>query len=164
MKEVSENILLQLKQVLINISNEEYTLPLEIFSGASIAQHTRHILEFYICLISNCDCDILNYDLRKRDQNIEQSLDFCIAKISETIEELKFLNADKKLSLEAIQGGKTIKVDTTFNREILYAIEHTVHHMAIIKMGILINFTHVTIPENFGVAESTIQYKTSCAQ
>jgi len=68
------------------------------------------------------------------------------------------------MCLEAVQGGKTVKVDTTFNRELLYAIEHTVHHMAIIKIGMLLNYPNVTVPENFGVAESTIQYKTSCAQ
>ena len=164
MIDVSKKILLQLEKVLNSLSNDEYNAPLEIFSGASVGQHTRHILEFYLCLISNCDCDTLNYDLRKRDKNIEQNLSFCLEKTAEIVEELSYVNADKKMCLEAVQGGKTIKVDTTFNRELLYAIEHTVHHLAIIKMGILLNFPHIEIPANFGVAESTIEYKTKCAQ
>ena len=164
MKEVSKKILLQLENVLVGLTNEEYTTPVEIFSGTSIAQHTRHILEFYLCLISNSESSVINYDLRKRDKNIEQDLPFCLSKISDIIKELDLLSADKPMCLEAVQGGKTVKVDTTFNRELLYAIEHTVHHMAIIKIGMLLNYPNVTVPENFGVAESTIQYKTSCAQ
>jgi len=164
MKNVSTKILLQLENVLVNLSDQEYTSPLNIFSGASIGQHTRHILEFYLCLISNCNCDTINYDLRKRDKNIEQSRSFSIEKIAEINYKISHMNSDKPFCLEAFLGGETISVKTTFNREILYAIEHTVHHMAIIKMGILLNYPEVTIPENFGVAESTIQYKSSCAQ
>jgi len=164
MIEVSKKILLQLEYVLKTLSNEEYTASLEIFSGASIAQHTRHILEFYVCLITNCECDIINYDLRKRDKGLEQDLSFCLTKITEINKELNNLNSDKNIVLEAVQGGKIVKVNTTLNRELLYAVEHTVHHMAIIKMGILLNYPSVIIPDNFGVAESTIQYKSICAQ
>ncbi len=164
MKNVSKKILSQLENVLSSLTDKEYTASLEIFSGASVGQHTRHILEFYLCLISNCECEVINYDLRQRDKNIEQNLSFCLSKIGEIKEHLNPLNSDKSICLEAVQGGKTIKVATTFNRELLYAIEHTVHHLAIIKMGILLNYPHIEIPENFGVAESTIQYKSSCAQ
>lgn len=164
MIKVSQHILVQLKDVLLRFSNVEYTRELQIFSGASIGQHARHILEFYVCLISSQDSDSINYDLRERDQRIESNVDFCINKISETIEALSHLSTDKNICLKGVQGGENITVNTTFKRELLYAIEHTVHHMAIIKMGILLNFPSVSIPENFGVAESTIQYKNSCAQ
>jgi len=63
MKEVSKKILLQLENVLVGLTNEEYTTPLEIFSGTSIAQHTRHILEFYLCLISNSESSVINYEV-----------------------------------------------------------------------------------------------------
>jgi len=164
MREVSKKILLELKGVLVGLTNDEYTAPLDIFSGASIAQHTRHILEFYVCLLNNCDCDVINYDLRERDKNIEQKLDFCLTKVDEINIQLNQVNTNKKICLEAFQGGKTVKVETSFDRELLYAIEHTIHHMAIIKMGILLHYPNITIPKNFGVAESTIQYKSSCAQ
>lgn len=164
MIKVSQQILSQLEVILSQLSQEEYTSEVEIFSGASIAQHTRHILEFYVCLISTKNSDVINYDLRKRDQRIETDLVFCTQKIKEISVALNDLTEDRKICLHGVQGGENIQVDTTFKRELLYAVEHTVHHMAIIKMGVLLNFPKVNIPENFGVAESTIQYKNSCAQ
>ena len=164
MIKVSQNILSQLSEVLSNLTTENYTMPLEIFSGASIGQHTRHILEFYMCLISNSEADVINYDLRKRDTNLEQNLEFCISTIDQIKCDLDNLTSERELSLEAMQGGTNVSVKTTFNREVLYAVEHTVHHMAIIKMGVLLNYPKIKIPENFGVAESTIRYKNTCAQ
>ena len=164
MVKVSQNILSQLSEVLSKLTTEHYTMPLEIFSGASISQHTRHLLEFYMCLISNSQADVINYDLRKRDTNLEQNLEFCLSKIDQIKCDLNDLTSNRELVLEGVQGGVNVSVKTTFNREILYAVEHAVHHMAIIKMGILLNYPQVKIPENFGVAESTIRYKNTCAQ
>ncbi len=39
--------LLELKELLQKLSEEQYSRPSEILSGASIGQHLRHVLEFY---------------------------------------------------------------------------------------------------------------------
>ena len=99
-----------------------------------------------------------------RDEQKSRQANFPKTKVDEINIQLNQVNTNKKICLEAFQGGKTVKVETSFDRELLYAIEHTIHHMAIIKMGILLHYPNITIPKNFGVAESTIQYKSSCAQ
>lgn len=160
---VSKHILSQLSAVLSEMTNDEYTLPIELFSGASVSQHTRHILEFYICLLDQ-NGDSVNYDIRKRDQRLEQNVSFTIETINDIIIRLPLLDTKKSVMLCGIQGGQEIQVPSSLPRELLYAIEHMVHHMAIIKMGLLLNFPHVLIPKDFGVAESTIQYRNQCAQ
>ena len=160
---VSQNILTQLTSVLNNLNDEEFRTPLEIFSGASVSQHVRHILEFYSCLI-NCEATILNYDKRKRDLRIEKDLSFALCTIAQIYTDLDSLSQDRVVKLEANLGEEDYTVNSSMKRELLYAVEHAVHHMAILKMGIMINFPQINLPVNFGVADSTIQYRNQCAQ
>ena len=74
---------------------------------------------------------------------------------------------DKPLQLVADYGideKSTIVAASNYNRELLYNIEHTVHHMALIRIGIT-ELSSLSLPAAFGVAVSTIRYrKTICAQ
>ena len=45
----------------------------------------------------------------------------------------------------------------------MYNLEHAIHHHALIKVGLKI-MTKIELPESFGVAPSTIQYRKVCAQ
>ena len=49
-------------------------------------------------------------------------------------------------------------------REITYNIEHIVHHMALVKIGIKEACRNVILPEEFGIAVSTIKYHKSRAE
>ena len=50
-------------------------------------------------------------------------------------------------------------VSSSFFRELTYLIEHTIHHLAIIKIGLNEVYPAIEIPKNFGVAHSTIRYQ-----
>jgi hypothetical protein len=55
--------------------------------------------------------------------------------------------------------------NTSYNRELVYNLEHAIHHMAIMKIAVDNAFPQVQMPENFGVAYSTIRYQQQqCAQ
>lgn len=151
-------ILEQLKALVIQLKQEEIQLPLEVFSGASIGQHTRHILEFYICLLQQLNDKNICYDKRARDLSLEQDKTCIINQIDTIITQLATFNSDLSLSVTTELGGHQHLTPSSFSREILYAIEHTVHHMAIIKIGVLMNLPHVKLNEGFGIAESTIRY------
>lgn len=79
------------------------------------------------------------------------------------MDELKSLNLSQKIILQGTLGGVLNTVESNIGRELLYVTEHAVHHMAILKMGIVHSFCHIQFEENFGVAESTINYQ-QCAQ
>ncbi len=152
------SILLQLKGLINQLDEQGIQLPLEAFSGSSVGQHTRHILEFYICLFAQISSKEICYDNRARDGELEQNKMYILAKIDAIITELTPLTHDFPLTLTTQLGGECHKTPSSFSREILYAIEHTVHHMAIIKIGITLNFPQVIFDKNFGVAESTTRY------
>ncbi len=157
-------ILSQLEEVVDQLNNDLYCNTMEVFSGASIGQHIRHILEFYTCIIEQKDAGELCYDTRKRDVALEENKTTALNFIQRIKQELKSFSEDKNLVLISTLQDTEIITPSSLSREMLYALEHAVHHMAIIKIGLLIGCPKILIPKNFGVADSTIQYRDQCAQ
>ncbi len=48
---------------------------------------------------------------------------------------------------------------TNLKRELHYITEHTIHHMAILRLGFCFHFPSMQIDESFGFAYSTLEYK-----
>jgi hypothetical protein len=73
---------------------------------------------------------------------------------------------DKDLLLEATfseDANEELIVQTNYLREVMYNLEHTVHHMALIRVGIN-EVSSLIVPKDYGVASSTVKYKKACAQ
>ena len=151
-----------------NLNPEFYKEPLEILSFASIGEHTRHILEFYKCLLEQKSQGKINYDLRIRDRSIQQDPAVASRVLTEIIESLPDDNIQDTLKLEICYDedlAETNTVDTSFERELVYNLEHLIHHLAIIKIGLSVIAPRMELPEGFGVAPSTIRYRrNACAQ
>jgi uncharacterized damage-inducible protein DinB len=151
-------ILQQLRIVVLQLDDTDIQLRLEVFSGSSVGQHTRHILEFYICLLTQISKEVICYDNRERDTKLEQKKEYILSKIDQITKDLATQTKDVPLTLQSELCEETHLTQSSLSREILYTIEHTVHHMAIIKIGILLNFPKIALKKNFAVAESTIRY------
>jgi hypothetical protein len=50
-------------------------------------------------------------------------------------------------------------VNSSLYRELLFNIEHAIHHMAILKIGTKIVLPEWDLPQQFGVAPSTIRHQ-----
>lgn len=165
---ITINHLNQLKALAINLSDDQLSRSLTVLNDASIGAHVRHILEFYMCLFESDQLAYLNYDNRKRDKNIEISTEKCVLIIEGLLKEVKKHEEDFGITLSADYGtGQTnqaVSVHTTFFRELLYNIEHLVHHLAIIKIGIQSLESKVDISEDLGVAASTLRNRKLCVQ
>lgn len=164
MKKKIEPVLLQLADVLHQLSDAEYTTPSSLLNNSSVGAHTRHIIELFHCLITGYHTGTINYDDRKRDKKIESDRFWSTQLLTGIIEEMDKPNKLLKLKNQFFEEEtEFLEIDTNFFREAIYNLEHTIHHMALIRVGInevaLINLT-----ENFGVAASTIQYKKACVQ
>jgi hypothetical protein len=154
--------LFDLEKFLGKISPDQYTHQLPDLSQASLGQHVRHILEFHQCL-SKADSGnpVVCYDQRERDHKIEQDINVALKTIKEIIEILELKKDDFSVFLKTLgEKGNEMKIETTFFRELWYVYEHTTHHMAILKIGaFLLGIPY--LPENFGVADSTIAFRKS---
>jgi hypothetical protein len=52
-------------------------------------------------------------------------------------------------------------VISNVQRELVYLIEHSIHHFALVRIGIQENFPEIILPCDFGIAYSTIKYRES---
>lgn len=149
----------QLDSLLVALDNEQYCSNVPVLSNNSIGQHTRHILEFFIALEAGYDNGIVNYDARKRDRTIATDKEHAVRLIRATAENLERWNKD--LRLEVSQSiGQTLPflVDTNYERELVFNLEHVIHHMALIRIGVGMVST-IVLDEGFGVAASTIRHR-----
>lgn len=158
------DLLDQLKGVITQLSSLAYIQPIEVLSGSSLGQHIRHTLEFFICLQDAHINGEINYDTRKHDRFLEED-EKLAAKITDSIKEhIEKHPDDFELIMKAnyeVNGNETLSIKTTYHRELAYNIEHAIHHMALIKIGLATSFPHVKLPEHFGVASSTVRYQNA---
>ncbi len=155
------NSLNELIDLLGQLSQKEYSNSCAELSNATIGEHTRHIIEMFQCLEKQYDLGVVNYDKRERNTLIQTDTTFAIENIRGVQKNLDKEN--KNITLLQIIDGEEIRIDSNYNRELLYNLEHCIHHQALIKVAILQCET-VTIDPNFGVARSTIEYRNQCAQ
>jgi hypothetical protein len=159
-------ILAQLKNLLLQFTNEQYAQPLPVLSENTIGKHVRHVVEFYECLLKGIHQEEINYDKRERNLQIETNIAYTIniiEGISAALEQQK-VDVPIKLAME-YQANETFHVNSTYFRELVYNIEHAIHHFAIIAIAVKSSFPEINLAENFGTAYSTIQFQEKqCAQ
>lgn len=156
-----KNTLIELKDVLHQLNNETFTKPIPSISNATIGEHTRHIIELYQAVLTAHDTGTLNYDARPRNKTIQENKIIAITTIDEIVNTIE--KEDKKLIMEHSVSNVITRIETNYFREILYNLEHCIHHQALIKVGLL-SFKDVLITETFGVAPSTLEFRKACAQ
>lgn len=153
-------IITQLTDLLNDIDSVVYKDALRPLHYSTTGQHVRHITEFYLCLLKGYQSGVVDYDARERNLLIEINKTFTIETLEKVIDDLQTSKADKPLVLKSSFGGdETVEISTSFFRELTYLIEHTIHHLAIIKIGLNEVYPEIQIPKNFGVAHSTIRFK-----
>ena len=153
--------LTELIELLNQLSDREYSSPCKALSNATIGEHTRHIIEMFQCLENFYGQGIVNYDKRDRNIQIQTNTDYAIKAILVVQDNIQKPN--KAIVLMQIIDGEEILIESNYFRELLYNLEHCIHHQALIKVAVL-QCEHVIVDENFGVARSTIKYRNQCAQ
>jgi uncharacterized damage-inducible protein DinB len=163
LRQACSGILTQLTDVVTQINEHDFTKPAETLSNSTIGQHIRHTLEFFLCFQQGYNNGVINYDKRAHDKLIESDKFIALLAI-ERIRSFIGTFTDKPLKLEVgyeLVNDNFVTIETTSTRELVYNIEHAVHHMAIIKIGIREIASYIKLAPDFGIAASTIRYKDS---
>lgn len=165
--QASKHILEQLIKQIDKLNAEQYAKHLELLSDSSLGQHFRHIIELYECFFNQYQFGEVDYGKRKRDEKLENSPEFAIQKIESFIKQLSEIDVKTPLKLRSIFAGQaneeSVEISTTIERELLYNIEHAIHHLAIIKIGIKHSYSEVSLVENLGIAPATIKFRNQQA-
>lgn len=155
------HILSQLTSLIEQIQEKDFSKPVDSLSQSTIGQHLRHTLEFFLCFQQGYQSGVINYDKRSHDKLIESDKYLALATIGRVHDFVRQLE-EKPLYLEAGYDPlqeQFITIQTNVARELVYNIEHAVHHMAIIKIGVREIAPYVTLSKDFGIAASTIRYQ-----
>lgn len=156
------NILDQLAGIIRQIEERDFSLPSTALSNSTIGQHIRHTLEFFICLQQGFERGVVNYESRSHDKEIENNRMLALNLTERIVDFVRHQRTNCPLLLEVDYEGETgtgFTIETNYFRELIYNLEHAVHHMAIVKIGLHEVAPYVTIPADFGIASSTIRYR-----
>lgn len=164
----SKEICSQLFLLCDKLNNDEYAHCSSLLLGSSIGKHMRHIIEFYDILREGYKVGEINYDMRLRNDRIEKETEIAKLNLSSILEWLDGLEDNKRVKLyfSFHQEKDDVKqVESNLMRELAYNIEHAIHHMALMRIAIDQQFSHINMDSNFGLAYSTIRYnKDRCAR
>ncbi len=161
LSQAANNILKQLAGLVDQIAEEDFRKPSHALN-ATIGQHLRHTLEFFICLEQGYGQGIVNYDKRIHNKAMENDKFITLHTIHQIQEFINANQNDKALKLEVgyLPDSDAFEtINTNYQRELVYNIEHAVHHMAIMKIGIREVAGYIILPSDFGIAVSTLRYK-----
>ncbi len=165
--EATEDLFSNLRHYLALVDEVTYCKPVEALSNATLGQHTRHAIDFFQCIAEQSATGILCYDKRHRDRLMEESPKAALVALGNISDWAKSSFADKHLLLQVSlseTNNEATLIPTTFMREWNYAVEHAIHHMAMIRIGAKFVAPELRLPDSFGVAPSTIKYRKQCAQ
>ena len=158
----SKEALSSLVHVLLQLPDQKcYADPCSALSNATIGQHTRHIIELYQCLIGGYQAGEINYDDRKRNTLFENDITAAADAVKEI--QLNLEQPDKTVRIFCHTEDTSICIESNYYREVLYNLEHCIHHQALIKVALL-SIKDIQVADGFGVAPSTLQYRQQCVQ
>lgn len=164
LQQAVNNVFVQLSETIRQLSPSQYIQHCGNLGNNTIGQHVRHIIELFQCLENGYAGSSVNYEKRKRDINIETDRELALQLLQNIYGNLN--KPDKALELHASYDELSehpIVISTNYFREVAYNLEHTIHHMALIRVGIK-EVSDITLPEDFGVASSTVKHRKQCAQ
>ncbi len=159
-KQATNEIIDQLKDLAEKLTQEDFNRSLPVLLKSSIGMHYRHIIEFYEVMISGAGMREINYDSRKHDPELEQSREKCLERL-EGIRKVIALDPAIQLKLcgsYSRESDTRYTLPTYLERELVYNIEHAIHHMAIIRIAMQHEFPDLTVSAGFGYAYSTLKH------
>ena len=110
---------------------------------------------FFCTVIVNCVTMIA-----PRRYNIENDATEALSFIEGLVQGLECLEVDRPLILNAgydPESDDKTSVRSTLSRELAYNLEHCIHHMALIRIGLYDLNPNWELPETFGIAPSTLR-------
>jgi uncharacterized damage-inducible protein DinB len=128
---------------------------------AGIGQHVRHVLDHYRAFKLGVDDKCVDYNLRTRNSHEETDSLVAQHNIDELIIWLQSYSGDylelTVISEISLREAKTESMNSNTERELLYLINHSIHHMA--YASLLASSKGIELPRHIGLAPGTASYE-----
>jgi len=151
---LTENVLETNRKYLNQINEADYVKNFSVLNGRSIGYHTRHVLEHLQCIIDQSSSGVVNYGLRQRRTEIEKDKSRALEAIDQLMYDLPTVTFEKDLMLEISFDDNPedyFYVKSSIERELIYNLEHTIHHNSLILQVLSEMDPQFEMPEAFGV-------------
>jgi len=162
-KEATLTMASQIKELLQEIDAADYARPLDIFKGATLGQHVRHIIDFYRCLLRDTSQGVVDYANRDRETDVETDPGYAIHALIEITGKVEALQEQQSIQVLADFSSQPDEsrplVLSSIGRELMFAYDHAVHHLAMIRIGLRTALPEFVFDENLGMAPSTLKYR-----
>lgn len=159
--EYNQHLLADVADLLLALPGPVYTEPIPSYSQATVGKHIRHILEFYECLLGSTGAPCVNYDARKRNPDYETqphaAREACLRIATELPVALSEGPLTQRLNFHPGDESQGMDVPTSVVRELGYVYEHTVHHLALVRLALALLAPDFVVPETLGVAPATLR-------
>lgn len=149
----------QINHVLSQLEPHESRRQLPEFEGNTLGMHFRHILEFFQCL-ERAWQNPARWIMRRGNGT-------CCMKTIRVSPPPLFWHFPKRCRNLRFPAGwmygrnladlAAALLPSTVGRELLFVYDHAIHHLAIIKIGLLCHFPHIRTDKDLGVSPSTIK-------
>lgn len=159
---VAKELLKQLDELCKQLGNSRYSQPIDVLMSASIGGHVRHGIEFFLCIEDALENDkAVNYDTRKRDERLHSDVEYTCTTINRILRSIDKWPMKHVVALNVeypYSNVEPMEIPTNLERELVYLIEHLVHHMALIRVGVNHCYKEIKLQAAFGVAQSTLKH------
>ena len=119
----------------------------------------RHCIEHYDeLLVAHAEKRVVRYHARPRNVEVETDSEVAVNRLRFIHNQLDRVGSEDD-ALKVSDGGIATPSPSSLSRELEFLISHTVHHFALIT--VIANKFQIEVPENFGIAPTTLKHRES---
>jgi uncharacterized damage-inducible protein DinB len=155
--------ILQISDILAEVKKLPKDKAQNFYCDLNAGKHVRHVLDHFLAFLSISDEGILDYNARNRDSVVETDFIAAQEQLNIIMQDFEsFPDEERNLSLISevdVSDTQNEYFTSNTSREMLYLINHTMHHAAYINL--IAKHCGVALPDHIGVAPSTASYLRS---
>lgn len=150
----------QISTILMLLASQSQKKQQQLFIEHRIGAHIRHVHDHFRSLFIGLNTGVVDYNLRNRDSMEEVNLSISLSENKHILDQLSTLDvASSKIEIISeinCHATENLQMTSSVERELLYLINHTIHHAAIIKH--MMDNAGVGCPSEIGLAPGTATY------
>lgn len=133
------------------------------YAELGVGRHIRHVTDHVQSLVDGAQIGTIDFNFRTRDSDTERNPHHALSLIEQQQRRLDqlatrdFEQAITVISEMSFDQSLSRGFQSTLAREVLYLINHTIHHAAYVK--VMLQQHQVFLPAEIGLAPCTMSYE-----